>query len=101
MNDNPDTATTSIEAPVADNLWGRVWANKLAKEVILMLVSVIGVQLALGLNDFARAIDTAESWGDLLTSAQAWFGAFSFALVTTVIKQAIAWFIARQAGTAL
>lgn len=98
---NEPLATTSIEAPVEDNFWGRVWANKLAKEFILMLVSVIAVQLALGLNDLTKAIDTAQSWGDLLTSAQAWFSAFSFALVISVVKQAIAWSIARLAGTQL
>jgi hypothetical protein len=100
MNDKP-LATTSIEAPAADNIWGRIWGNKLAKEFILMLASVVAVQLALGLNDLTKAIDTAQSWGDLLTSAQAWFSAFSFALVVSVVKQALAWAVSRLAGTQL
>ena len=100
MNNEP-VATTSIEVPVADNIWGRIWGNKLAKEFILMLASVLAVQLALGLNDLTKAIDTAESWGDLLTSAQAWFSAFSFALVVSVVKQSLAWAISRLAGTQL
>lgn len=100
MNNEPQ-ATTSVEVPVLDNLWGRVWGNKLAKEFILMLASAGAVQLALGFNDLTKAIDTAQSWGDLLTSAQAWFSAFSFALVISVVKQALAWSIARLAGTQL
>jgi hypothetical protein len=96
-----DKATTSVERPVNSNIWGRLWANKLLKEFLLMLASTVAVQLALGLNELLGAFDTARSWGDLLRSAQAWGGAFSFAVVTTVLKQSLAWAIARLAGTRL
>lgn len=82
-------------------LAARVWANKFAKEFLLMLASVAAVQLALGLNELMGAIDTAQSWGDLLKSASAWAGAFSFALTVTVIKQSLAWGIARLAEAKL
>jgi hypothetical protein len=83
------------------NFFTTIWENKYAKEFLLMLASAAAVQLALGLNDLMGAIETAQSWRDLLTSAQAWAGAFSFALVVTVVKQSLAWGIAKLGGASL
>lgn len=101
MNDNPALATTSVEAPVARNIWGRIWANKLAKELILVVASAAAVQFAVAGGDLIGIFDTAKSWSDLFVSVSAWGEGFSFALVVTVCKQALAWGIAKAAGTKL
>jgi len=101
MTSEPTTTTTSVEVPAEKSIWGRIWAYQPAKEFILMLASTVAVQLALGLNELLGAFNTARSWEDLLTSFSAWAGAFSFALVVTVLKQSMAWAIARLAGTKL
>lgn len=84
-----------------DNIFTKIWETPLAKEFILMLVSAAAVQLALGLTDLLNLIETAKNWSDLLTSGKAWLGAFSFALVVTLVKQALAWTIATLGNRSL
>lgn len=83
------------------NIFKTIWENKVLRELILVVVSAAAVQLAFGLNELLGMIDTAKSWGDLIDSTKAWVGAFSFALVVTVIKQSIAWGIAALGGATL
>lgn len=101
MNTDPTTTTTSVEVKAEKSIWGRVWAYQPAKEFILVVASAIAAQLAFGLADLVQMVDTAEDWSDLLTSVGGWVNAFTFALVITVLKQSMAWGIARLAGTKL
>lgn len=72
--------------------------STLLKEFLLMIIAVIAVQLALGLNGLLSLIDTAKNWGELLASGSAWLGSFSFALFVTVFKQALVWIITKLGG---
>lgn len=98
---NSVEVTTTEEVRVKATIWSRIWSHTLAKEALLMVVSVAAVQLAFGFNELSGIVETSESWKDLFTGFKGWAAAFSFALVQNVVKQSLAWFGARLAGTKL
>lgn len=78
-----------------------IWENKITKEFLLLIITTVAAQLVLGLGELNASIETAKSWGDVITSGTAWAQAFSFSAGLTVLRQAIAWAIAKLAGSQL
>lgn len=78
-----------------------IWENKIAKEFLLLIATTVAAQLVLGLGELNASIETAKSWGDVLRSGTAWVQAFTFSAGLTIVRQAIAWSIAKMAGSQL
>lgn len=83
------------------NIWSKIWANKLAKEFILTIVSAIAIQLGIGLSTLIGALDTVKTWGDLTTTITGWAPPVLLAITVTTVKQAVAWGIAHLGGNTL
>lgn len=78
-----------------------IWENKIAREVVLLLVSAVAAQFVFSGAELVNAIDEATTWADLWGSVTAWILAFSFAAVQTGIKQVVAWALSRAANRKL
>jgi len=95
------TASTSIEAPVVDSIIGKIWANKYAKEFLLMLGATIGLQAATALIVLSGQLDSIQNLNQLYTTLEGWIGGAIGAIIITTFKQTLAYVIARLAGTKL
>lgn len=96
-----ETATTSVQAPVVDNIIGKLWANTFIKEFILMLAATIGLQVAAALLVLSGQLNDVNDLSGLYSTLQGWIGGAISAIVLTAFKQSLAFIIARIAGTKL
>lgn len=77
-----------------DNLFRSIWEHPLAREFVLAVVSVLAVQLAIGLGSFVNILDTSVS---VFTDLQAWGVSFGIVLVKETLKQS-AVFVIQKLG---
>lgn len=76
-------------------------SNTLAWELTLLIATTVATQLVLGLGELNAGLAAAKSWGDVLSSFTDWGKAFNFSLGLTIIRQALAFGIAKLAGETL
>lgn len=81
--------------------WRKIWDNNVAREIILLAVSVVATQLAFSANELLGIVETAKDLGDIWTGLSTWSASFLFALIQNGIKQAVASAMAWAAGRRL
>lgn len=78
-----------------------IWENKIAREIVLLVVSAFAAQFVFSAAELVAIVDEAKDWTDLWANGTAWLLAFSFAFVQTAIKQAVAYGLSRAANKRL
>lgn len=101
MNTNPTTTTTSVEVKAEKTIWGRVWAYQPAKEFLLMLATTVGLQLGVVLLDLSGKLSGVNDLSALYTTVGGWGDQAITSIILTVVRQTVAWSVARLAGTKL